>query len=281
MPTARSQAEVWGSPISHSLSPALHRAAYGVLGLDKTYEPQEVTELTLERTWAAHYPELFGLSLTMPLKSGIVALVADHDPVVDILGVANTVYFKQETARLANTDPWGVWGALREHDVVARRPWILGAGATARAVGYGLMLQSSQQVTLVVRSRERAAATTKVLSGLGLEVAVVLATELDDQATPDLVVSTLPGGVDAPFVLPDSAIAHAPLLDVAYHPWPSALATSWSESSKPVISGVWMLVHQALMQIRLFTQASMETPLADEEQVLEAMKHAAGLAPVE
>ena len=82
-------------------------------------------------------------------------------------------------------------------------------------------------------------------------------------------------------VLPESAIAGAALLDVAYYPWPSALATSWSGSSKPVISGVWMLVHQALMQIRLFAHGSMETPLAEESQVLEAMKHAAGLAPVE
>jgi len=281
VPTARSQAQVWGSPISHSLSPALHRAAYEVLGLSKTYEPREVTELTLKSAWTAHSPELFGLSLTMPLKSGIVALVSDHDPVVDILGVANTVYFDQENPRLANTDPWGVWGALREHDVVASDPWILGAGATARAVGYGLMLHSSQRVTLVVRSRERAEATARVLSEIGLEVAVVLASELDDQVPPDLVVSTLPGGVDAPIVLPESAIAGAALLDVAYYPWPSALATSWSGSSKPVISGVWMLVHQALMQIRLFAHGSMETPLAQEAQVLEAMKHAAGLAPVE
>ena len=80
--TAESFCEVWGSPVAHSLSPALHRAAYEVLGLDWDYRYRDVTSETLALTWEQRGSALAGLSLTMPLKEGIVALVEAGDPIV-------------------------------------------------------------------------------------------------------------------------------------------------------------------------------------------------------
>ncbi|MBT7803044.1 MAG: hypothetical protein HN760_02280, partial [Microbacteriaceae bacterium] len=104
VPTARPFACVWGSPIGHSLSPVLHSAAYEVLGLSWDYLAQEVDEQSLAEHWLARSPDLVGLSLTMPLKEAIVPLIEQRTPVVELLGVANTVTFREGQPALANTD---------------------------------------------------------------------------------------------------------------------------------------------------------------------------------
>jgi shikimate dehydrogenase len=277
VPTARPFACVWGSPIGHSLSPVLHSAAYEVLGLSWDYLAQEVDEQSLAEHWLARSLDLVGLSLTMPLKEAIVPLIEQRTPVVELLGVANTVTFREGQPALANTDPWGVHGALADHTVEAKHAWILGAGATARAVGYGLHLGGTTSITLVARSLERATPTLGVLEQMGLRVHLVDALDEASLEQPELVVSTLPGGAEAPWEISPAVVDSAALLDVAYHPWPSQLALRWGGSPKPVISGVWMLVHQALMQIRLFHSGEMTSPVPHEEKVLRAMKRAVNL----
>jgi shikimate dehydrogenase len=273
VPTAKKHAEVWGSPIAHSLSPTLHRAAYAELGLPWSYDKREVTEETLAETWNLVAPEIHGLSLTMPLKEAILGLVDDRSPVVDLLGAANTVYRTPEGFRLDNTDPWGVIGALREVASPIESAWILGAGATARSVAYALsLLGTTQSVVLVVRSTERAQPTRSVVEALGIEVSVVTSDEVSRTTLPDLVINTLPGSVPFPFSddtawLTDST----PLFDVAYSPWPSAAAKAWAGSPHTVVSGLSMLTHQALRQVRLFVTGDPETEVVDESRVLAAM----------
>ena len=94
---------------------------------------------------------------------------------------------------------------------------------------------------------------------------------------PDLVVSTLPGGTTADVLFTDSTRRRAVLLDVAYEPWPSALAQAWSDVNGTVVSGLSMLAHQALLQVRIFVLGDPLRPLDNEETVLEAMLEAVGL----
>jgi shikimate dehydrogenase len=91
----------------------------------------------------------------------------------------------------------------------------------------------------------------------------------------DAVVSTIPNGAE--FALPVPDRLGGTLLDVAYHPWPSALASRWSEAGGVVISGLEMLLHQAVHQIRIFVAGNPEVPLRDEAAVIAAMR--AAVAP--
>jgi len=248
VPTARTHAEVWGSPIAHSLSPTLHRAAYDVLGLDWTYVAREVDSADLRNAWVEHQESLRGLSLTMPLKEDIVGIVESQDEVVTTLGVANTIYVGPDGWALSNTDPWGISGALSEHGIAPQRPLILGAGATARAVGFALAGMGVSQVDLLVRSAPRAKECVTTLRGLGLEVAVWEKT-FTAEAEHDLVVSTLPGVPQAIWKYPRAPWRRRPCLM-----WPTRIGLRrWLfDGEKPPtrLVGTWMLVHQAIRQIR-------------------------------
>lgn len=278
VPSVRPWAAVWGSPIAHSLSPTLHATAYAALGLEWEYRAHEVTVATLSNEFASVGEGVRGLSLTMPLKGSVLEVVAAHETVVDVLGVANTVVFGAEGPFLTNTDPLGVEGALKDADVEVETAWIVGAGATARSVGYALAARGVRDIALVVRDLSRASATEAVLRRLGVNVTVVHHDNVAEMPNPGLVVNTLPGGAEFPFAPSTSFLRSSTLFDVAYHPWPSAAASLWQAEGAPVISGLPMLVHQALHQIRWFVQGNGSDPLPSERAVLDSMMRSVGLS---
>jgi len=94
---------------------------------------------------------------------------------------------------------------------------------------------------------------------------------------PELVISTLPGGASTAAVYTDSTRRRAVLLDVAYDPWPSSLGRSWQLVGGTVVSGLAMLAHQALLQVRIFVSGDPLQPLPDEDEVLDAMLTAVGI----
>jgi len=175
MPSTASsrRCEVWGAPIRHSRSPELHRAAYQVLGLDWEYRRHEVTAEQFPQHFDTLAPEVQGLSLTMPLKEVVLDQVTDHRGPVDLLHAANTAVKGSDGWWLDNTDWWGAWrtiqdaGGSRDHSV-----WLLGAGATARAVLYALAQDVPHDLALVVRSPERAQVTKVLADTLGLSPTV-------------------------------------------------------------------------------------------------------------
>ena len=224
-----------GSPIAHSLSPALHLAAYAELGLDWTYEAIEMTAEglpafldSLDDTWA-------GLSLTMPLKTAVLPLLRSVSGLVERVGAANTVLLPGRQGE--NTDVGGIADALAEAGVVGvRRAVVLGGGATARSA---LAALEGVDVTLVVRSEP------SLPAGFAPRVVPWSAEVLEGC---DLLVSTLPAGAAdrfAPYVRDVPA-----LLDVVYDPWPTPLAAACRGI---VVSGASMLLHQAAAQVSLMT----------------------------
>ncbi len=278
MPTASRHAEVWGSPIEHSLSPTLHRAAYTALGINWTYGYREVDVAGFSDQWEQSHDSLSGLSATMPLKEALAALPVRQDPVVEVLGVANTLYRANNEWRSANTDPWGVVGALAEAGISAEKAVIVGAGATARAVGYGLHLAGCRAVDIVVRDPARAAETAAIVGSLGLDVRVLTGFHTVQEGV-GVVVSTLPGGIRSDVEPTDSLIDSTPLFDVAYSPWPTEMAAAWLTGGQNVVSGLTMLIHQAVRQIRFFVQGTGDQPLPGEPQMVEAMRQAVALQP--
>lgn len=250
MPGPR-RAAVLGSPISHSLSPALHRAAYSALGLNWTYEAIEVGESGLAAFMASMDESWAGLSLTMPLKEAVIDLLGEVDEVAMRIRSVNTVLPSGGGWRGTNTDVYGMVRSLREAGVAPnpRTGLILGAGATARSAVAALSELGVQQVFLAARRPEAAAQVQLVAQSFGMAGSVV---DWADATMPtsDITVSTVPGDAGAAWQEYARGATGA-LLDAAYYPWPTPLARAWRTTC--IARGRDMLLWQAVEQVRLMT----------------------------
>ncbi len=272
----RTRLAVLGSPVGHSRSPVLHAAAYGVLGLPWTYGAVELVESELPGFLDGLGDGWRGLSLTMPLKRVVLRHLAVRSGLVDAIGAANTVLVTDDGLVGFNTDVYGVVRALESAGVPRIEDvHLIGAGATAASVVAAVIDRGALHVTISARSPERAAPVAELARGLGA-TAEVLPLDASPETSPGLVVSTLPGG-SAVDVLIAGVPAGAVLFDVAYDPWPSRLAERWNDAGQQVVSGIEMLVYQALAQVRVFAGGDPTTGLDDEPAVLTAMRASVGL----
>lgn len=266
---ASAHLEVWGDPIGHSRSPVLHLAAYRALGLDWSFTRREVSAARFSEHLAR--ARVRGLAVTYPLKESAFAVAAQRDLRAELTGVANTLRFAGDEIRAYNTDVGGITSALREIGADgARRVRILGAGATATSALVAVSELSSESVEIAARSPERA----KGLVDLGARAGTPTRAVALDQATDpvDLTIATLPGGTELDAIVAARlASTGGTLFDVAYSPWPTTLAASWAGD---VHHGLPMLLHQAVLQVRIFTHGDPDTPLDGERAVIEAMRAA-------
>ncbi|MCM3657028.1 shikimate dehydrogenase [Agromyces mediolanus] len=266
---------VLGSPIAHSKSPALHRAAYRALGLDWQYEAVEVASSGLAEFVGSRDASWRGLSLTMPLKQEVLPLVDELDRRARLTGAANTLRFDRGRRLGFNTDVGGIVGALADAGTTqSSRAGVVGGGATAASAIAAIAELGASEVEVFVRTPARAAALEPLAASLGLRVLVRRLDELSGAEGLDLVVATVPGGTELG-VQPSAALtAQATLLEVAYDPWPSPLATRWLDAGGTVVHGLGMLLHQALLQVRVFANGDPEQALPGEDEVLAAMRAA-------
>jgi len=271
------RAAVLGSPIAHSLSPVLHRAAYARLGLsDWSYGRYEVDEAGLpgflegldglegsEGAWA-------GLSLTMPLKRAVIPLLDEVDPTALAVNAVNTLIFRPDGARRgANTDVPGLAAALRERGVTSvGGAAVLGAGATAGSALAALSELVKGPITVYLRNPARLAEFDALVTHFDLELDPRPWSDARGAAEFELVVNTTPAGAADELAerLPSSV---GTLFDVLYHPWPTPLAAAWSERGGAVLGGRDLLVHQAVRQVELMTGFEGRSP-----EILDAMRSA-------
>lgn len=244
------QCLVVGSPIAHSLSPVMHRAAYALHGLTWSYDRRDVTEGRLAEFVHELADDVRGLSVTAPLKPEAASLADERSEAVSELGIANTLVRSRTGWSAHNTDIDGALNALAEVGVVETpKARILGAGSTAIAMAYALASRGTESIEFVVREPSRAAHAVELVSQCGAVAEVRLLTEppADDV---DVVVSTVPVAASAP--LAEAWVAHSDaVFDVVYDPWPTALATAAEQAAIPIVSGLDLLAHQAALQVRL------------------------------
>ena len=247
-------AAVIGSPVRHSLSPALHRAGYRAVGLDWSYEAYDVGAAELPGFLAGLDGSWRGLSLTMPLKRAVLPLLDELDRRAQQAGAANTVLLDGTRLVGANTDVPGAAAAIRERSPApVTRALVLGGGATAASVLLALADLGCREARLLVRSPDRARETLEAVARHpappSVEVCELAAARTEEDW--DIVVSTVPAEAQTPALV--AFAAGAPLVfDVGYDPWPTRLAAQVS-GAQVLVSGLDLLVHQAALQLTLMT----------------------------
>jgi shikimate dehydrogenase len=245
-------------PAGHTRSPAMHRAAYAALGLNAHYQAFDVRpEALADAVAGVRALGLIQIAVSIPHKEAMLALVDEVDPVAARIGAINTVTRVGVGLRGANTDWIGAIRALqRETSVEGRRAVVLGAGGTARAVVHGLG-QHGAEVCVLNRTVERA-------ETLARELGAAHAGSLDDLGSlaPELLVNTTSVGLDedrSPVpakALPEGLIA----LDAVYAPARTRLLRDVEARGGRAIEGKWMLVHQAVEQLRIWTRQLSDPP---------------------
>jgi len=269
------RAAVLGHPVTHSLSPTLHRAAYAAMGLsgwrydavDVTVEALPGFVAGLDATWA-------GLSLTMPLKQTVLPLLDHIESLADVVGAVNTVLVQGGGRRPvlvgANTDVYGIVTAMQERlptsagtpsgrpaaGALVRTAAVLGAGATAASTLAALAQLGCPTPVVYVRSLGRSGALVRAAHRMGVEPRYAsLDTAAEEIGRADLVVSTLPAHAADSVAAAMAAASgvRGVLLDVVYEPRPTALSLAWERAGGVVVGGERMLLHQASEQVRLMT----------------------------
>jgi len=272
---SRTRLAVLGSPIAHSLSPVIHRAAYATLGFRWEYDPIEVSGESLPSFLASLDSRWRGLSLTMPLKRDVVPLLDWADPLVGLVGGANTVVISDAGVRGFNTDVEGAMRSFLDAGIgQLDSVWIVGAGATAASLMVASARLGATSVEIFARTPAKAAVLEQLGRTLGVSVTVRGWGDGPVSATPPTaIISTVPGGaMDLAF---DEALRTSTVLfDVAYDPWPSAIASDWYKVGGTVISGHDLLINQAIAQVRIFAGGSPDKPLSHEADAIDAMRSA-------
>ena len=252
------RAAVLGSPIKHSLSPVLHGAAYQALDLHGWhYDRIECDEPGLPRLVDGMGPEWVGLSLTMPLKRVALAVADEVSPLARAIGAANTLVFPAAGPaggrQAHNTDVAGMVAALQEAGLARiEQAVILGAGGTAQSALAAVRELGHQSPIVLVRDLGRTGELRETAERLGMRPTISGGLFTGPLPAADLVISTLPGGAADPLSAtrwkPDTTV-----VDVVYAPWPTPFAGSALAAGCPVVSGLTVLLYQAVAQVELMT----------------------------
>ena len=255
---ANTHLAVLGSPIEHSKSPLIHAAAYKELGLDWDYGRYRIEAGELDSFLKLRDSSWRGLSLTMPLKEAGFELSIPSCPVASETGIVNTLLHTDLGWEGYNTDSYGIQQAVRTHSSrTFQNVSILGSGATAKSALHAVkQLNPAANISLFARR--------------SVEIEGISSRPLEDfygAAVEGLTISTLPGTVEHRELKVD---IDAVVIDVAYNPWPSKLASAWQKENR--ISGIEMLLWQALIQVRIFYQGDGSVELPNESEVFAAMR---------
>ena len=251
------QAAVLGSPISHSLSPRLHNAAYKFLNIPGTYSSFEVPAGTLRKFLSDKSDSWTGFSLTMPLKEEALDCVDFIDPLVLRIKSGNTIVNQDDVWKLFSTDVIGFKNAWNLHsDKQPSSVVIIGSGATARAAAAAFD-SAGTRIQVIHRNPEREGSLRSCVqeSSLGFSLwefkEILLTSDLVVNTTPKFALDELAAGL----VTQPSGI----FFDALYDPWPTHFAHAWSEQGGRVIGGLELLIAQGIEQIKFFTGADIST----------------------
>jgi shikimate dehydrogenase len=273
---------VFGDPISHSLSPIMHNAAFSALGLDSIYHAFRVKPEKLEKgILGAEAMGFGGINLTVPLKEAALRLdCIKLDPLAERIGAINTIVFKKKGEITGyNTDGLGAKKALMEAavEIEGSRIVIAGAGGAARAVAFQLVADGAE-IMLINRTGERAIELAREISAAALP-GKIKGTGLfglkDLLKEADVLINTTTLGmypnVDAAIATAEELHPDLTVFDIVYNPLETKLLKEAKAAGAKTISGVLMLVYQGAEAFKLWTGIEPPVELM-KETVLEALQ---------
>ncbi len=253
-----------GRPVLHSLSPALHNAAFAALGLPHRYVVREVADDDLRQAVEAlRGGDTLGANVTIPHKEAVLRLMDEVRDDARRIGAVNTIVRRGSRLEGENTDLFGFEAALRHAGIVleAKRVLVLGAGGAARAVVLSL-LRGRNDVCVANRTRERAAALVGSLVGEDGERADV-GEWPDEESIGDLdaVVNATPLGLVGEDPLAGLALPRdLCVIDLVPTGDETPLVRRARAAECTVVDGLLMLLHQAARSFTLWT--GVDAPLA-------------------
>jgi shikimate dehydrogenase len=250
------RAAVLGKPIAHSLSPAIHNAGYAAAGLTGwPYTAIECAEAELPDLVGRLGPEWAGLSLTMPVKEAALAVADEVAPLAAAVGAANTLVRRPDGSWYTdNTDVPGIVAVLTAAGLHrGARFTVLGAGGTARAALGAAARLSASAVTVVARRRTALEALRPVAEALGVPLSCADWSDAANHLGAEVVISTVPAGAADPLASVAPWRPSTVVFDALYEPWPTPLAASAAARGCRVVSGLDLLLAQAVGQFELFT----------------------------
>ena len=267
-------AAVIGSPIEHSLSPVIHRAAWAQLGIDGwEYHRLEQDTDSLPGFIAGLGADCAGLSVTMPCKQAVMPLLDVIDPLASAVGAVNTVVPSSGVLAGFNTDVTGIASAVRRACSMAgcstpSSALVLGARATASSALAALGELGITSSTVAARRFGGPGSVVAAASRLGVTIDQVLWSDAEavDRAasSADLVISTLPASAADPLAERLRVREGQILLDVVYSPRDTALRRAFENAGGVVAEGTDMLIFQAGAQVQLMTGRSPDTGVMRE-----------------
>lgn len=277
-----SQLAVLGSPIAHSKSPLIHASAYSVLGKDYHYSKIQVEKNHLMQFVETLDDSWLGLSVTAPLKSEALRLSKYADETSTLTGASNTLLRTESGWSAFNTDVYGIQKSLTAAGVTeVERAAVIGSGATSVSAVLAVA-RNYPTAKLILAARNKSALSELVEFAKRVGIKNVKTVSVRKALTrADLVISSLPSGaLDADVRALDKSRFTKPsgvFFDVAYDPWPSPAAQQWEKHQLKTISGVEMLLWQAIAQVRIFCEGDPNVELFNEAAVMLAMRHSIGL----
>jgi 3-dehydroquinate dehydratase/shikimate dehydrogenase len=260
-----------GLPVMHSVSPHMHNAAFRAAAIDGVYLPFEVKDLdsfiqrmvnpeTRELEW-----NLSGLSITAPHKSAIMKHLDWIDPTAKSIGAVNTILVRNEQLHGYNTDADGLIEPLiqRLGSLNGSRAAVIGAGGAARAAIFGLQKQNVD-VTLFARNTEKAEALA-----MQFNIPSNLLASSSSLANFDVVINATPLGsfgerVNQTPVVANQLRGSRLVYDLVYNPIETRFLKEGRTANCDVLGGLEMLVAQARLQFKLWTNTDISSNLMYE-----------------
>lgn len=249
---------VIGDPVRHSLSPTLHNAAFAALDIDAVsaaYPVAAGADAGRAAVESMRTLGIRGLSVTMPHKEAVAEAADRRTAAVDALGAANCLVNDGGVIAAHSTDGDGLVRSLQVEsgiDVADRDVVVIGAGGAARAVIDSLG-RAGATIAVVNRSADRAAAAAALAGERGRVGSAA------DVSSADVVVNATPIGMATePGIPVDPALLHADqtVVDLIYHPARTALLDAAEAAGATAVNGLPMLLHQAAIQVELWTGAA-------------------------
>lgn len=259
MPQINGNTELFGiigNPVRHSLSPAMHNAAFASLGMNRVYVPMPVNDVAQAMSGLRGLG-FRGASVTVPHKEAVIPFLDELDPVADRIGAVNTLLLRHDREGRTivqgfNTDWIGANAALAAAHIElhGKRVVVAGAGGAAKAVGFGL-IEAGAELVITNRTAES-----------GQELARWLACEfieLDDLAwlTADVFINTTSVGMEPDtdgIIIPPGLLGKfSAVMDIVYAPLETRLLREAKTAGCRTVDGLAMLLHQGAEQFRIWT----------------------------